>query len=175
MRKEKALIEIRIAGLMQGSHTFDFTCRTEDFMDKGLNDAVFSRDISVQVIAEKTENEITVIIRTATTADVTCDICLAPLERELTGEYRIDYLFDTEPENPENSDEDYRMIDRNAISIDLTEDVRETLLLSVPMKVTCTDNPDCRLFVGNTEPDDTPENENSSWQDSLEKLKNKYR
>ncbi|MBN1279778.1 MAG: DUF177 domain-containing protein [Chlorobium sp.] len=175
MHKEKALIEIRIAGLMQGTHTFEFTCRAEDFRNNELAGTVFTRDILVTVTAEKAENEIAVIIRTVTTADFTCDICLAPLEKELRGEYRIYYLFDSALENPEENDEDYRTIDKNAVTIDLTEDARETLLLSLPMKVTCTNNPDCRLYHGGKESGDTPDEEKSSWQESLEKLKNKYR
>jgi uncharacterized protein len=175
MHKEKALIEIRIAGLMQGAHSFDFTCRAEDFRDRELSGTVFTRDIAVKVRAEKTEYEITVIIRTETVADFTCDICLAPLSRKLEGEYRIDYLYSTEEDHRNDSDEDYRLIDRNTVSIDLTEEVRETLLLSLPMKVTCTENPDCRLFSAGNEKTETPEEDRNTWQESLEKLKNKYR
>ena len=175
MHKEKALIEIRIAGLMQGTHTFDFTCRAGEFRGRELSEAVFTGDITVTVIAEKTENELTVTIRTATTADFTCDICLAPLQREIRGEYRVYYLYSTEEESLEDIDEDHRMIDSGTVSIDLTEDVRETLLLALPMKVTCTGNPDCRLYSGESGKENSPVDERSSWQESLEQLKNKYR
>ncbi|MCF8383345.1 MAG: DUF177 domain-containing protein [Chlorobium sp.] len=175
MHKEKALIEIRIAGLMQGTHTFDFTCRAGDFRGRELAENVFARDITVTAIADKTENELTVTIRTATVADFTCDICLAPLEREIKGEYRVYYLYSTEEESTEDIDEDHRLIDTNTVSIDLTEDVRETLLLSLPMKVTCSGNPDCRLYSNESGKDEFPVDERSSWQESLEQLKNKYR
>ncbi|MBM3163244.1 MAG: DUF177 domain-containing protein [Chlorobi bacterium] len=175
MHKEKALIEIRIAGLMQGTHAFDFTCRAENFRDQELNGTVFTGNIAVTVIAEKAEQEITVTIRTETVADFTCDICLAPLARKLKGEFRIPYIYGEAEEYGDNIDEDYRLIDRNTVSIDLTEDVRETLLLSLPMKVTCTENPDCRLFSAWDRKTGTPEEDRSTWQESLEKLKNKYR
>lgn len=175
MHKEKALIEIRIAGLMQGTHTFDFTCRAGDFRGRELAENVFARDITVTAIADKTENELTVTIRTATVADFTCDICLAPLEREIKGEYRVYYLYSTEEESTEDIDEDHRLIDTNTVSLDLTEDVRETLLLSLPMKVTCSGNPDCRLYSNESGKDEFPVDERSTWQESLEQLKNKYR
>jgi uncharacterized protein len=44
------------------------------------------------------------------------------------------------------------------------------------MKITCTDNPDCRVF--SQEEEDEPGEDNlpdSDWLESLEKLKNKYR
>lgn len=175
MHKEKALIEIRIAGLMQGTHTFDFTCRAGDFRGQELAESVFTGDIAVTAIAEKTENELTVTIRTATVADFTCDICLAPLEREIRGEYRVYYLYSAEEENTEDIDEEHRLIDTNTVSIDLTEDVRETLLLALPMKVTCTGNPECRLYGSESGQEDSRVEGRSSWQESLEQLKNKYR
>ncbi len=175
MHKEKPLIEIRIAGLMQGTHTFDFSCRAKDFRGHVLAETVFTRDIAVTVIAEKTENELTVTVRTATVADFTCDICLVPLAREIRGEYRLYYIYSAEEKNLESMDDDHRQIDLNTVSIDLTEDVRETLLLSLPMKVTCLGNPNCRIYGSESGKFDSCTDEKSSWQESLEKLKNKYR
>jgi uncharacterized protein len=72
-------------------------------------------------------------------------------------------------------DDDHRQIDLNTATIDLTEDVRETLLLSLPMKVTCIGNPNCRIYGSESEKYDSCTDDKSSWQESLEKLKNKYR
>jgi len=49
------------------------------------------------------------------------------------------------------------------------------------MKMTCTNNPDCRLFSshepsGNREENEEPQaGDQTHWQESLEKLKEKYR
>jgi len=171
MPKEKALIEIRLAGLSLGVHEFDFTCEAGDFNDPSLTEAGFSKNISVRVVVERNENEISVSLETAASAELACDICLAPVTIELEGSFRVSYIYEQEPGQEEDDSEEYRLIDRNAVSIDLTEDVRETLLLSVPMKVTCTGNPDCRLYREN----EADSADDSSWQESLEKLKNKYR
>jgi len=176
MSKEKALIAIRLAGLSQGTHEFEFTCAAADFADAALVEAGFSEDISVKVTVEKLEGEMIVTLKTAATAELTCDLCLAPITTELKGSYRIWYGYEQTGEPEEERDEEYRLIDRNALSLDLTEDVRETLLLSVPMKVTCTDNPDCRVF--RQEEEDEPGEDSlpdADWLESLEKLKNKYR
>ncbi|NTW52474.1 MAG: DUF177 domain-containing protein [Chlorobiaceae bacterium] len=178
MSKERALIEVRLAGLSQGAYEFDFACSAGDFGDTALTEAGFSKDISVKVVVDRTDNEMSVTLTTVAKADLSCDLCLAPITMELHGSYRIYYSYEQAAEQNEDRDEEeYRLIDSNALSIDLTEDARETLLLSVPMKVTCTDNPDCQVFIqeGQNESDGDATPPDSSWQESLEKLKNKYR
>ena len=168
MRKEKGLIAIRIAGLSEGVHEYDFTCSATDFKDPELNCPEFRNGIRVRVVAQKTDSEIIVDIETATLAEFSCDICLAPVRRELTGSYRIVFVYS---ENREEQEGEYRPLEHNALSIDLTEDVRETLLLSLPMKVVCTGNPDCGVYTN--EADERSEEKNA-WQESLEKLKGKF-
>ncbi|NTU54369.1 MAG: DUF177 domain-containing protein [Chlorobiaceae bacterium] len=176
MSKEKALIEICLAGLSEGSHEFDFTCTAAAFDDMALSDAGFSKEISVKVTVVKLEDEMIVTIKTVATSNLSCDLCLAPVSTEVGGYYRIFYGNSRGDETGEERDEEYRLIDRNTLSIDLTEDVRETLLLSVPMKVTCTDYPDCGV-LHEEETHETREEASldRSWQESLEQLKNKYR
>jgi uncharacterized protein len=176
MSREKSLIEVRIAGLSQGSHEFGFSCAAADFADPALVEAGFSTGISVKAMVEKLEGEMIVTLKSSAIAELTCDRCLAPITTELHGSYRIWYGYEQAGEPDEERDEEYRLIDRNAISLDLTEDVRETLLLSIPMKVTCADYPDCGVF--RQEEEREPDEESlpgSDWQESLEKLKNKYR
>ncbi|NMW17888.1 MAG: DUF177 domain-containing protein [Chlorobiaceae bacterium] len=175
MHKEKSHIAIRIADLMQGIHEFDFTCNASDFEGWQLAEAGFTRDIKISVVVEKSENEITVAINTSTAADFTCDICLAPISRTLAGSLKLCYLFCAPVEKAQDWNEEYRFLDKNAESIDLTGDVCETLLLSLPLKVVCTDNPHCKLFGSDEKNERSQADEISSWQESLEQLKNKYR
>ncbi|MEI6757990.1 MAG: DUF177 domain-containing protein [Chlorobium sp.] len=176
MHKEKSPIEIRLAGLMQGIHEFDFTCKASDFTGWQLAEAGFTRDITVKVVVEKSETEVTITLEVLTIADFTCDICLAPVSKKLSGSLRLYYVSGTSFGEELSENEDYRVLDKNAESIDITTDVCETLLLSLPLKVTCTDNPDCRLYGSNVPGNEEPQvGENSSWHESLEKLKNKYR
>jgi uncharacterized protein len=174
MPKERALIEVRIAGLAPGVHEFDFSCKAEDFSDPVLTDIGFSKEISVTVVVEKNEGELAVDIATDATAEFSCDLCLAAVTRELKGSYRAYYVFDQTGERADIGYEDYRVIDRNSTSIGLTEDVRETILLSVPMKVTCTGNPDCRVYRKENNGDSGADGD-SEWLESLEKLKKKFR
>ncbi|TCD47718.1 DUF177 domain-containing protein [Chlorobium sp. N1] len=179
MHREHALIAIRTSALTEGTRQFDFTCTAGDFKDPKIEEAGFSGPVRARVTVEKAGGEIALTIETAAECDFTCDICLAPIRRELSGSYRIFYdCSGSEAQGApgENGDE-YRILDRSAVEIDLTEDVRETLLLSVPMKVTCTGNPECRIYTETEEEQEgqEPEGGSSSWKEGLEKLKKKYR
>jgi len=176
MHKDKSLIEIGLGALAEGTNELNFTCKAADFKGRQLADAGFTGKIEVNVVAEKSDEEVTLTINTSTLADFTCDRCLAPVSKKLAGELVLSYLFDAEADNDGN--EEYIRLDRNADSIDITGEVCETLLLSIPMKVTCTNNPDCKLYGSqeSVEKNEEPQPGNvTSWQESLEKLKHKYR
>jgi uncharacterized protein len=175
MHKETGLIELQIDSLLQGTNELEFTCDPADFNDPKLIEAGFRGKIRIDVTGEKSDTEITVIIRTKAMAELTCDICLASVTKELSGSYRIFYVYNDHTEVSMEENDEFRLLDKNSESIDLTEDIRETLLLSVPMKVTCTDNPDCRLYSSAQEEKQNGDVEKSQWLESLEKLKNNYR
>lgn len=171
---EKALIEIRLAGLPSGVHEFDFSCTAGEFNDPVIDSSGFSGNIAVKVVADRSEHEVAVTVTTEVPAMMSCDLCLAPVAMVLKGFYRVYYIFDQERVPDADNADEYRLTDRNTPSIDLTEDVRETLLLSIPMKVTCTGNPDCRIYRSEKDDEAGPDS-GSSWHESLGKLKNKYR
>ena len=173
MSRDKGIITLRIAGLSEGVHEYAFSCRAADFKNPELGDPCFCSDIHVSAVARKTESEITVDIETGTVVDLSCDICLEPLKKELSGSYRIFFVFGGSDAGEE--DENYRILDRNASEIDLTEDVRETLLLSKPIKTVCTGNPQCAVYHEDENgTDEKPKESMSRWRESLEQLKNKY-
>jgi len=175
MRKEKILIGIEIPGLGNGTHEYAFSCTAGDFSDPELIEPAFNGEIGVHVSAEKTDTEIVIDLETVTMAELSCDLCLAPVHRKLVGRFRIVFVFDDAAAAAGEQNEEYRTIDRNTVTIDLTEDVRETLLLSLPVKVTCENYPDC-LPTSEREngPESSSPEENSAWKDSLEKLKDKF-
>ncbi|MDT9545783.1 MAG: DUF177 domain-containing protein [Chlorobium sp.] len=176
MQTGNALIEIRTAAITEGSCAFDFTCRAEDFNDPKLTEAGFTDEVMVHAVTEKNGSDLVLTITTEATGEIPCNICLAPVRIHMNGHWRMYCNTDGSARDEEAEetvrDNEYRVLDRTAVSIDLTEDVRETLLLSVPMRVTCSENPDCRLY---TAPDKEEKKITSPWQESLAKLKQNYR
>jgi len=181
MLKEKSLIEIRTSTLSEGINKLDFTCQAGSFSGRRLAEAGFTKEITVHVVAQKSNDEISVTINTSAVADSACDRCLAPIAKVLTGSLDLFYSFGTPFDREHDESDEYRHIEKSTEYIDITEDVCDTLILSVPMKMTCTNNPDCRVFSspelsGNREENEEPPAEQqTSWQESLEKLKEKYR
>ncbi|NEX14576.1 MAG: hypothetical protein C1941_07780 [Prosthecochloris sp.] len=174
MVTENGVIGIRIAGLSEGLHEYDFACKASDFKNPELAEPAFCNEIRVRIAVVRTEREMTVDIETKTVAEFSCDRCLEPLKKELTGKYRLVFAFSDTGALSEKSDENYRALDRNAVTVDLTEDVRETLLLSKPMKVVCADKSACTLYQENSHLNADHESETASpWKESLEKLKGK--
>ncbi|MEI7933598.1 MAG: DUF177 domain-containing protein [Chlorobiaceae bacterium] len=177
MHKEKSLIEIRTSTLSEGINRLDFTCQARDFEGRRLAEAGFTGAITVTVTAKKSDDEIAVTINTSAVADSACDRCLAPIAKVLTGTLDLFYTFGTSLEREHDKNDEYRHIEKSTEYIDITEDVCDTLILSVPMKMTCTNNPDCRLFSshelsGSREENEAPQaGQQTSWQESLEKLK----
>ena len=181
MHKTKSLIEIRTSTLVEGINKLDFICQARNFEDRGLAEAGFTSGITINVIANKSDDEITVTINTSAVADSACDRCLAPIAKVLTGSLDLFYTFGTSLDKEHDESDEHRQIEKSIEYIDITEDVCDTLILSVPMKMTCTNNPDCRLFSshelsGSREENEEPQaGRQTHWQESLEKLKEKYR
>ena len=180
MHKEKPLVEIRTSTLVEGVNELDYTLRATDFEGRKLTEAGFAGEISIHVAARKSDEEIAVTIETSAQAHVTCDRCLAPVSRVLAGSLDLFYTFSTPVERgiEENDDiDEYRHIAKSTEYIDITDDVCDALILSIPLKVTCTDNPECRVYrcnestAGAADGMEQGSVERSAWQESLEKLK----
>ncbi len=177
MRKEKPLIEIRTSALVEGINEFDFTCNVSDFEGRNFNVADFSGPVKVHVVVRKSDEEIAVGISTLTEACFTCDRCLALVSKALDGSLDLLYSFSTTLDDKINNVDEHRQIAKNTEFIDITGDVCDALILSLPMKVICRDNPDCRLYERREGTVSIPGMkeaypvEMNTWQESLEKLK----
>jgi len=180
MHQEKPLIEIRTSALVEGVNELDFTCKPSDFHGRQFGQASFAGEVRVLVSVRKSDEEITITISTSAKADFTCDRCLAPVSQVLCGTVDLFYTFSTPVFGQEDGSYEYRQIAKSTENIDLSEDVCDALFLSLPIKVTCSGNPDCRLYRSEKsvekirQSDETSPGEKNEWQESLEKLKSKY-
>ncbi len=176
MPKSKSPVEIRISTLAEGVNEFHFKCLASNFEGRQLAESGFSDGIDVLVAVQKGSDEIALTIKTSASALLTCDRCLAPVPQVLTNNLNIIYTFTPPFDGEHDRGEEYRYIAKNAEYIDLTEDAGDMLMLSLPMKVTCIDNPECKLY-STTEVQENREDSKhtaegkSAWQESLEALK----
>lgn len=127
-------IQIRISGLSNGFHEYHFSVEPVDL----LLEKNFRSRVEVDARLEKTSRQL--ILRTSihTEALFQCDRCLKDFNEPLNAEYSMVYIYQ-EDETGAYDPEEVSVISPDTVCIDLAEDVRQIILLSVPLKLLCGD------------------------------------
>jgi len=137
MKKEKNEIKIRISGLSSGVHEYHFDVEPADLaLPEG-----FLAPITADVIVDKDTRQIYVRAKLSASSEFICDRCLEPLESTLPSELSLVFVYD-EMETGKFTEDEVRIIAHETPYIDLTEDARQAVLLSVPLKLLCRE--DCK-------------------------------
>lgn len=137
MKRDTYHIPIRIAGLSDGQHAFDETVPTHELELP----AEFRQELSVHVIMDKHHSHIVLTVDLTGEAMYPCDRCLEPVRIPVAQHFLLYYARDPGAARMLDED-DVRIVDANAPSIDIAEDVRDYALLAVPMRRTCGENED---------------------------------
>ena len=130
-------MKIQVGGLSEGHYEYDFAAEPSELE----LDERFAGTVSVHVQVEKTPNQIYLTASIGATADVQCDRCLKSFQRSLTPRYQMYYLYE-EPEGLNLDPMEVQVVPYGTSVIDITDDVRQTVLLSVPLKLLCKE--DCK-------------------------------
>lgn len=123
------MLELSLAALQPGLHTFHFDPSPETV---DLDPAEFD-DIEVDVHLDLQERQALVNLQTAATARLICDRTLVPFEQEIEGSHTLLFTASAAPEN-DNALDDVRPLSPDDLSLDLTEAVRDTLVLALPLR-----------------------------------------
>ena len=127
---------IKIANLSDGDHFYDFD---EDVAKIGLA-APFFGNFKADVILKKSHSQIIFKAQLEVPAKFECDRCTADYQTSLQTSYQVVYFFSTESLSDESDNIIY--LYPNADVIDISKELRDYALLSVPMKKLCSD--DCK-------------------------------
>jgi len=164
-----AQLKIGVSGLSAGSHEYSLTVPSSDIL---LEDNLDS-PVTVDVRLEKSVRQILIRAKISTSGEFPCDRCLVRFRQGLSGGYAMVYTFD-EVDAGAYPPEEVRVVHPDVSMIDLTDDVREIIMLSVPLKLICRD--DCRGLcsgcgadINTTTCNCRQETTNLPWQ-GLEKL-----
>ena len=130
-------LKIRVSGLSPGKHDYSFRVPSSDLQ----LDANFDAPVEVTVRLEKLPSQIIVRSEIATSASFSCDRCLADFRQQIAASYAVVYVEEAS-EAGRFPPEEVRVVRVDATVIDLSGDVREMILLSVPLKLICRE--DCR-------------------------------
>ncbi len=140
-------MKIPIAKLTSGYHELEYEELPSVFCFG--NDKVFNKPVFSVVKVDKSETHIYLQAKPKTIASFKCDRCLQEFGKELTSELKIYYEVGSGRYiNPDISEEEksanYRSYKTSDGNIDISDDIREVLLLALPMKNLCSEN--CKGF-----------------------------
>ncbi len=133
----RPVMKISIANLSEGVHAYHFSAEPEH-LALGEN---FTKQVSVDVALDKASREIFLKVKATTSGRFVCDRCVGEFNRDLVAAYRMAYMYD-EREKENYGDDEVHFIREGTTVIDISEDIRQFLLLSVPLKLLCSDQ--CR-------------------------------
>ncbi len=130
-------MKIKITSLSEGRHFYNLDATVEELE---LPSEFFGK-VRVQVLLEKTKDHILLRTTLSVNRHCECDRCLKRYDREFYNEYHMFYIHDIA--NKHLYDEDVvTVIRKDQDFIDISTDVREFAMLSIPMKNLCKE--DCK-------------------------------
>lgn len=127
---------IKISNLSNGEHNFVF----EDKVNVLDLENPFYGKFKSTLLLNKLHDQIILSVTTDLKVKYECDRCGCEFKSNLKSDYKMVYLMNEAPVETESLNVSY--LSREADKIDITNDVREFALLSVPMKKLCKE--DCK-------------------------------
>lgn len=130
-------MKIQVGGLSDGVHEYSLA---EEASSLDLDDH-FKHQVFANVTVEKSGSQVFLKAQISVEGSFDCDRCLTPFVSHLSSSYRMYYV--TEGSGDRSIDPaELQIVPPGFSVIDLTDDVRQTVLLSVPLKLLCRD--DCK-------------------------------
>jgi uncharacterized protein len=125
-------VKINISNLSQGTHEYKLSKKAVD-LELQEN---FIGDVAAHVTLEKSSRQILLRARIMSHALFQCDRCLDEFKKEISPAFQLVYVWDVQEHSAE-SDEDIRTLTSDTIMIDISDAVRDSALLAVPLKLLC--------------------------------------
>jgi len=130
-------MKIRLNSLKEGLQILSYTLKKSEL---NLTDKCFSRQTFVTLSVNRGYSEISINGKIQTIAELECDRCLSFYQQDLNSSFKI--ILSQVDLSIMNSNENIIPISSNTNEVDITSPIRDTLILSVPMKKLC--RKDCK-------------------------------
>ncbi len=162
-------MKIQVAGLSEGVHKYRFAVDAAD-LDLGPQ---FSGKVVALATVEKIGTQLHLKGAVEATGTFACDRCVTVFERMLRPSYAMHYVADQE-EYGRFDPAEVQVISPGHPVIDISDDVRQTLLLSIPLKLLCREDcaglcPRCATNLNEGVCSCSPERADGRW-DALRRL-----
>lgn len=128
-------MKIHLVKLHEGLNSLRFRIKADDlgFDENEETLLLFPNDIYAEIEAQKFSDKFFIKADLRTVAHYVCDRCLDEFDHNLEAAFRLVYSKQTGGQ----FDDEYRFLDEKETEIDLSADIRENMLLFLPMKHLC--------------------------------------
>lgn len=130
-------LRINISKLSEGIHDFNLQAEPSQLE---LDD-IFTAPVSIDVNLDKSSTQIYLKTKIALEGNFTCDRCLIDFKSQIHTLFNIIFMYEARSLKGELSN-DIQIISHDTNYIDIAEDVRQYILLAIPIKILCSEN--CR-------------------------------
>lgn len=128
------MVKINLHSLGEGEHKFEFEENENEFSIENLK---ILSPVKISITADKVSTQINFNIQVSGKYILECDRCLKDYESEFQTSFPLilKYDFTGELTGKENPDPELVYIPKEQHSYDLTNDIRDFIILSVPMRI----------------------------------------
>jgi len=166
-------MRIQIAGLPPGPQIFDQEIAASHYVG---DSAIFPQDVWIRATLEKEINVLKVFLEVEAEAHFNCDRCGEVFNRKHLCTGTFYYAFNNEGDNLP-AELEHAVLPKNALEIDLTQDIRDLLILELPSKILCSEDckglcVNCGVNLNYETCNCKVENSDPRW-DALKQLRNK--
>lgn len=158
------MVQIDISKMSAGVHEITLHPPASDL---DLDEKEF-REIEAFVRLDVGEQQILARVEVTANASLICDRTLTPFTQQLRGEHTI--VFAKRPIDVTRDDDTIRPLDPSARELDITDEIRDTILLSVPLRKVAPEASETELMLTFGADDAQAEPIDPRWE-ALRKLK----
>ena len=131
-------IKINIGSLNDGSQVLELKSSEKEL---GIEEGFLKEPVSVRLELFKTTHQLDLKAEISGIIFLECDRCLDRFEKKFTTSFQLIFVQQTHREEA-FSEEDIRSYSSHMKSVDITTDIREAVILTVPMRKLPDENPD---------------------------------
>jgi uncharacterized protein len=135
-----AEFRINISNLSEGIHEYHFEAKPSKI---GLDER-FNGTIKIEANIDKSVRQIFLQATIQAEGSFFCDRCLENFHHEMKTAYSMVYIQDARSTVDLNNEEEIQILKADSNYIDLDDDVRQYILLTIPQKLLCRE--DCQGF-----------------------------
>lgn len=124
-------LKINISNLQDGELDYDFIISAGELE---IDEVRIVSDITIKANLYKTGNQFDINVKLKGKFKLQCDRCIEYYEQEFDNSFEVIYKYDFSTDEIENEEDDIKFISPKTSFINLMEDVRDYIVLSIPMK-----------------------------------------